>query len=111
MSQELMGQLERLEATYMAALDKKDAEISGLQDELKIAAGKIEVQAYDRMLQELAEKDAKIEILEEALEGAREYFADRADVVDGPEGYEREQRPNEAMRLMMTCDDALGRIS
>jgi predicted oxidoreductase len=87
------------------------AEIEGLQDELKIAAGKTDVQAYDRMLQELAEKDAKIAILEGALEEAREYFADRADVVDGPTGYEHEQRPNEVMRLMMTCNDALGRIS
>jgi arginine deiminase len=40
-------------------LEQKDAEIAGLQDELKIAAGKTDVQAYDRMLQELAEKDGE----------------------------------------------------
>jgi DNA repair exonuclease SbcCD ATPase subunit len=48
------------------------AEISGLQDELKIAAGKTEVKAYDGMLQELAEKDAEIQRLTEQLEDAQD---------------------------------------
>jgi hypothetical protein len=45
------------------AFAAKDAEIAGLQDELKIAASKTDVQAYDRMLEELAEKAAEIERL------------------------------------------------
>ncbi len=59
----------------------------------------------------IAKLKAQVSTLECALEDAREYFADRADVRDGPEGYEHEQRPNEAMRLMMVCDDAMGRMS
>lgn len=60
---------------------------------------------------ELAKLKNRVATLECALEEAREYFADHADVRDGPEDYEHEQKPNEAMRLMITIDDALGRVS
>lgn len=63
------------------------------------------------MQAELAKLKNRVSAMECALEESREYFADRADVRDGPEGYEHEQKPNEAMRLMITIDDVLGRIS
>jgi len=52
-----------------------------------------------------AERDAaRIKELESALSECLEYFMDRYDVVDGPEGH---QLPNKEMRLGTMVDEAL----
>ena len=45
--------------------------------------------------------------LRKALEACREWFDDRADVVDGPDG---QPMPNEAMRMLAMVRLALGEI-
>jgi hypothetical protein len=73
-----------------------------------LSSTETELRGADLLIEKLK---AQVSTMECALEEAREYFAERADVRDGPEGCEHEQRPNEAMRLMMQVDDALGRVS
>jgi hypothetical protein len=57
---------------------------------------------------ELAKLKARVSAMECAMEEALEYFEDRYDTVDSEDG---QPRPNEAMRLGRTIDDALGRLS
>lgn len=54
---------------------------------------------------QLAQLRAENERLRSCVEECRDWFADRADVVDG------EDRPqaNDEMRMQMTCDEALER--
>jgi hypothetical protein len=46
----------------------------------------------------------------ETLCELRDYLDDRADMIDGPPGHEADQRPNDAMRLLVQLDEVIAKL-